>query len=481
MARAMRRSPGCLPVARRGHGTRLDHGLRRWRRSGPGDADPAALPDGVLPIAAGERLTSRGRARRIPRRTFSRPSRTGRRSSTPGRASWILTSDRQLPGRTPISISTSSTRRSRPLRLRSVPVGRVGQAAAEASRTLTRPSPIRTACSGNGTSVPRCPSHARPPNSSGRHGRAAAGCSSWLRSRWSAALLGGGLGGAVGYSFAGDRDRRARSPIAGRANHPRRRKHSRPRPGPVEAVAARCCRAWCSCGSRARGRGGEGSGVVLSPDGLLLTNNHVVEAAAAAAWSPPCSRTGPTAPAEIVGRDPGFDLAVLRARNVSGLTPIELGNSDTVRVGQQVVAFGSPLGLGGTVTTGIISAINRPVSVGGDRVANDATVLNALQTDAAINPGNSGGPLVDMQRPADRHQLGDRDHRGRGRLDRRRLRDPGQPGQAGGRRAGAHRQGDAGPARGQRRRRRRTSPGPASASVTPGSPRRRPGSRPAIW
>ena len=68
-----------------------------------------------------------------------------------------------------------------------------------------------------------------------------------------------------------------------------------------------------------------------------------------------------------------------------------------MRVGQQVVAFGSPLGLGGTVTTGIISAINRPVSVGGDRVASDSTVLNALQTDAAINPGNSGGPLVDMR------------------------------------------------------------------------------------
>jgi putative serine protease PepD len=142
---------------------------------------------------------------------------------------------------------------------------------------------------------------------------------------------------------------------------------------------------------------GEGSGMVLSQDGLLLTNNHVVEAAANGGTVTAVFQDGATAPAQIVGRDPSFDLAVLRAGNVSGLTPIELGNSDAVRVGQQVIAFGSPLGLGGTVTTGIISAINRPVSVGGNRAASEATVLNALQTDAAINPGNSGGPLVDME------------------------------------------------------------------------------------
>ncbi|HWI70953.1 MAG TPA: PDZ domain-containing protein, partial [Baekduia sp.] len=80
---------------------------------------------------------------------------------------------------------------------------------------------------------------------------------------------------------------------------------------------------------------------------------------------------------------------------VSGLTPVTLGNSDSVRVGQQVVAFGSPLGLGGTVTTGIISALNRAVSVGEESGASEATVLSAVQTDAAINPGNSGGPLLD--------------------------------------------------------------------------------------
>ncbi|MBW0112417.1 trypsin-like peptidase domain-containing protein, partial [Pseudonocardia sp. KRD-182] len=142
---------------------------------------------------------------------------------------------------------------------------------------------------------------------------------------------------------------------------------------------------------------GEGSGMVLSADGLLLTNNHVVEAAASGGSIVAVFQDGSTASADLVGRDPSSDLAVIRAQNVSGLTPIELGNSDAVRVGQPVVAFGSPLGLGGSVTSGIISAVDRAVSVGEESGASEATVLSALQTDAAINPGNSGGPLTDMQ------------------------------------------------------------------------------------
>jgi putative serine protease PepD len=210
------------------------------------------------------------------------------------------------------------------------------------------------------------------------------------------ALLGGGLGGAVGYSLAGGGPDRGGSPgVLAQPLPPAA--PTDPELGPVETIAAEVLPSVVQLRVDGVGSGGEGSGMVLSPDGLLLTNNHVVESAARGGAVTAVFQDGSTAPAEIVGRDPGFDLAVLRARNVSGLTPIQLGNSDTVRVGQQVVAFGSPLGLGGTVTTGIISAINRPVSVGGDRVANDSTVLNALQTDAAINPGNSGGPLVDMQ------------------------------------------------------------------------------------
>jgi putative serine protease PepD len=104
---------------------------------------------------------------------------------------------------------------------------------------------------------------------------------------------------------------------------------------------------------------------------------------------------GRTAPFTIVGTDPATDIAVVRAQGVSGLTPITLGSSASLRVGQDVVAIGSPLGLEGTVTTGIVSALNRPVAAGGD-ASNQNTVLDAIQTDAAINPGNSGGALVNM-------------------------------------------------------------------------------------
>ncbi|MFB1295048.1 trypsin-like peptidase domain-containing protein [Mycobacterium sp. pW049] len=149
----------------------------------------------------------------------------------------------------------------------------------------------------------------------------------------------------------------------------------------------------------------EGSGVILSTDGLILTNNHVVAAAAGDAGpagvpgGPAKTKVtfadGKTTSFTVIGTDPGSDIAVVRAQNVSGLTPIAVGSSADLRVGQDVVAIGSPLGLEGTVTTGIISALNRPVAAGGD-AKNQNTVLDAIQTDAAINPGNSGGALVNM-------------------------------------------------------------------------------------
>jgi putative serine protease PepD len=166
----------------------------------------------------------------------------------------------------------------------------------------------------------------------------------------------------------------------------------------------------------------EGSGVILSSDGLILTNAHVVAAAGGSSSGGPGagsglplgpdSRRGPepeaaapettvtfangeTAPFTVVGIDPASDIAVIRAQGVSDLTPITLGSSANLRVGQDVVAIGSPLGLEGTVTTGIVSALNRPVSTAGD-AKNQNTVLDAIQTDAAINPGNSGGALVNM-------------------------------------------------------------------------------------
>ncbi len=143
-----------------------------------------------------------------------------------------------------------------------------------------------------------------------------------------------------------------------------------------------------------------GSGVILDASGLIMTNYHVV-AAASQAPRGSVMRTavtlndGRTAGFDIVASDPQSDIAVVRARHLSGLTPISTGSSANLRVGQPVVAVGSPLGLQGTVTEGIISALNRPVC---PRVLADHGVVayEAIQTDTAINPGNSGGALVDL-------------------------------------------------------------------------------------
>ena len=200
--------------------------------------------------------------------------------------------------------------------------------------------------------------------------------------------------------------------------------------GSVEQVAAKVVPSVVKLETKMGRQSEEGSGIILSADGLILTNNHVVAAAAPKAAGPlspqpgrpgipggpgvPGAPGGPageptgggmttlvtfsdgvTAPFTVVGTDPASDIAVVRAQGVSGLTPITLGSSANLRVGQDVVAVGSPLGLEGTVTTGIVSALNRPVAAGGD-ANNQNTVLDAIQTDAAINPGNSGGALVNM-------------------------------------------------------------------------------------
>ncbi|GII63792.1 hypothetical protein Skr01_38770 [Sphaerisporangium krabiense] len=159
----------------------------------------------------------------------------------------------------------------------------------------------------------------------------------------------------------------------------------------------------------------EGSGVILSTDGLILTNNHVVSGAGGGGQVQVKFSDGKTASATIVGTDPTTDLAVVRASGVSGLTKAALGDSDKLRVGDAVLAIGSPLGLEGSVTAGIVSALDRTLTVGGEsqqqqqlppgwgggfgrqqQQSQDSgtTIGGAIQTDAAINPGNSGGALV---------------------------------------------------------------------------------------
>lgn len=140
---------------------------------------------------------------------------------------------------------------------------------------------------------------------------------------------------------------------------------------------------------------GSGSGIVLDDEGNILTNNHVVEVADGGGKIAVSFSDGTSTPATVVGTDALTDTAVIRAEDPSGLQPATIGVSGNLDVGQEVVAIGSPYGLDSTVTSGIVSALDRPVNVGTDSDGN-ATTYPAIQTDAAINPGNSGGPLVDM-------------------------------------------------------------------------------------
>jgi putative serine protease PepD len=167
-------------------------------------------------------------------------------------------------------------------------------------------------------------------------------------------------------------------------------------PDSVATVAQKILPSVVSIVVKTSSGGDTGSGIVLSNSGYILTNNHVVAAASAkgstlAVVLPDRSRT----PATIVGHpDIVNDLAVIKISNSQQLHPASLGDSEKLQVGDSVVAVGSPLGLAGTVTSGIVSALNRPVEAGGEQgVPED--VIDAIQTDAAINPGNSGGPLVD--------------------------------------------------------------------------------------
>ncbi|MFG1617143.1 S1C family serine protease [Nonomuraea wenchangensis] len=153
-----------------------------------------------------------------------------------------------------------------------------------------------------------------------------------------------------------------------------------------------------------QGQSAEGSGVVLSEDGLILTNNHVVDGQGGALTVK--FNDGRTAKAKVVGTDPATDLAVIRAEGVSGLAKATLGDSDQLKVGDDVLAVGSPLGLDGTVTAGIVSALDRTVTAGDggggqqfpwgqqQQQSRTTTLGGMIQTDAAINPGNSGGALV---------------------------------------------------------------------------------------
>jgi S1-C subfamily serine protease len=209
-----------------------------------------------------------------------------------------------------------------------------------------------------------------------------------------AVLLVGAIGGGVGYFFT---RKAAETPLLSQDSQ---LSHVSPgitrKPGSVADIAERVMPAVVSIEVRVGNSGATGSGVVIDgDDGYIVTNNHVVSGAAdnSDAEIRAVFSDGSGSAARIVGRDPASDVAVIKV-DKPGLVTASLGESKDVVVGDPVVAIGSPLGLAGTVTSGIVSALDRPVRLSGEGSDTNA-VISAIQTDAPINPGNSGGALVD--------------------------------------------------------------------------------------
>ncbi|MGH9192493.1 MAG: S1C family serine protease, partial [Acidimicrobiales bacterium] len=177
---------------------------------------------------------------------------------------------------------------------------------------------------------------------------------------------------------------------------------------PLSQAAAAVLPSVVSITFESNGGAGQGSGVVISSDGQILTNNHVVAAAADSGELSVTFADGSEADARILGRDPATDLAVIQAEDVDGLTHATLGSSADLHVGDTVLAIGSPLGLDGSVSAGIVSALDRSITLSndvpespfgndGEPQATPSAVIDAIQTDAAINPGNSGGALINAE------------------------------------------------------------------------------------
>jgi len=200
------------------------------------------------------------------------------------------------------------------------------------------------------------------------------------------ALLAGSLGGFLGVNAGGGSPFRDVNLVSSTSTVERA-------PDSVAGIAQRVLPSVVSINTRTVNGGGSGSGFVIDSSGYILTNNHVISDAAQSGGKIEVSlNDGSTYTGKVIGRDASFDLAVLKI-DATGLKALQFGDSDKIAVGDAVIAIGSPLGLSGTVTTGIISAKDRAVTTGDS--STESSFINALQTDAAINPGNSGGPLVD--------------------------------------------------------------------------------------
>ncbi|GGR81249.1 hypothetical protein GCM10010252_19710 [Streptomyces aureoverticillatus] len=210
-----------------------------------------------------------------------------------------------------------------------------------------------------------------------------------------AALVAGGLGGGLGF-WAADRteDSGTDSTTVSASDAPADLKRQ---PGSVADIANKALPSVVTIEAQSgSGEGGTGTGFVYDEQGHIMTNNHVVASAAEGGKLSATFSNGKKYDAEVVGRAEGYDVAVIKLKDKpANLKPIPLADSDKVAVGDSTIAIGAPFGLSNTVTTGIVSAKNRPVtsSDGGSK----SSYMSALQTDASINPGNSGGPLLDAR------------------------------------------------------------------------------------
>jgi putative serine protease PepD len=209
-----------------------------------------------------------------------------------------------------------------------------------------------------------------------------------------AALVAGGVGGGIGYWAAEHNDKNDTSTSTTVADGGSQKALNRA-PTSVAGIANSALPRVVTIKASGSRESGTGTGFVYDTQGHILTNNHVVAPAADGGKLTVTFSDGKTFDAEVIGRAQGYDVAVIKLKNASGvkLSPLPLGNSDNAAVGDATIAIGAPFGLSGTVTTGIVSAVHRPVA-SSDGQGSQASYMSAIQTDASINPGNSGGPLL---------------------------------------------------------------------------------------
>ncbi|OEU96036.1 S1C family serine protease [Streptomyces oceani] len=208
-----------------------------------------------------------------------------------------------------------------------------------------------------------------------------------------AALLAGGVGGGIGF-WAADRDGSGSTTVsAGGGSEALNRS-----PDSVAGIANKALPSVVTIQAGGAEGAGTGTGFVFDEEGHILTNNHVVAGAADGGKLTATFSDGKSYEAQIVGRAEGYDVAVIKLQGTGDreLKPLPLGDSEKMKVGDSTIAIGAPFGLSGTVTTGIVSAQDRPVA-SSDGQGSEASYMNALQTDASVNPGNSGGPLLNAK------------------------------------------------------------------------------------